>query len=140
MLSPFHLRSQTASFGSRRSLVVHCFSIYEVLSASITASNGSTFKHGKPVHTKRRGRTPTDLASNKSKGKEAVRMAHWCRRMGIVGVCNLHAHYAHLWPEDAPTLHKAEIIGTAILSLLVWLVAGYFFGLSMWRTLDNKYR
>jgi len=37
-------------------------------------------------------------------------------------------------------LSKTEIVGTMIFSLLVWMVAGYFFGLSMWKTFDKRYR
>ena len=37
-------------------------------------------------------------------------------------------------------LSMAEIIGTTIVSFLVWSVCGYFFGLWMWKIFDNKYR
>jgi len=42
-----------------------------------------------------------------------------------------------------PSTHQlsmAEIVGTTIFSFLVWLVGGYFFGVWMWNTFDNKYR
>jgi type IV secretory pathway TrbD component len=37
-------------------------------------------------------------------------------------------------------LSKAEIAGAIIFSLLGWIVGGYLFGLSMWKTFDKKYR
>jgi len=37
-------------------------------------------------------------------------------------------------------LSKAEIAGTTIITLLIWIVGGYLFGLSMWKTLDKRYR
>jgi hypothetical protein len=37
-------------------------------------------------------------------------------------------------------LSKAEIVGVTIFSFFLWMIGGYLFGLSMWKTLDNKYR
>lgn len=42
-----------------------------------------------------------------------------------------------------PSTHKLsmfEIIAATILSFVVWTAGGYVLGLSMWKTLDNKYR
>jgi hypothetical protein len=120
--------------------VVHRLSLYEILSAPSGESKSSSTLGQRWFLHERQGRTtPTGLASNKSKGQKAVRMAHWCDGLGLAGVCNLHARYAHFGPRTHQ-LSKAEIAGTIIFSLLVWIVGGYLFGLSMWKTLDKKYR
>lgn len=37
-------------------------------------------------------------------------------------------------------LSTTEIVLTAVFNLIVWTGGGYFFGLQMWKTFDNKYR
>src|SRR6266404_1047872 len=44
----------------------------------------------------------------KSKGQKALRMADRGHGLGIVGVCNLHTRYAHIRPENAPTLQDRD--------------------------------
>jgi hypothetical protein len=75
----------------------------------------------------------------KAKGKK-----RYIWRTGVMGWgLSVFAIFTPVMLIFGPRTHQlsmAEIVGTTILSFFVWMVAGYFFGLSMWKTFDNKYR
>ncbi len=65
-------------------------------------------------------------------------------RKGVIGWgLPVFAIFTPLMLILGPSTHelsRAETAGAVILSLLVWILAGYLFGRSMWRMLDNRYR
>jgi hypothetical protein len=75
----------------------------------------------------------------KAKGKK-----RYVWRTGVMGWgLPVFAIFTPLMLILGPRTHQlsnAEIAGTTIISLLIWIVGGYLFGLSMWKTLDKRYR
>src|SRR5260370_14830250 len=65
-------------------------------------------------------------------------------RKGVIGWgLPVFAIFTPLMLILGPSTHelsRAETAGAVILSLLVWILAGYLFGRSMWRMFDNRYR
>jgi len=75
----------------------------------------------------------------KAKGKK-----QYVWRVGVIGWgLPVFAIFTPIMIIFGPRMHqlsRAEIGGITVVSLLVWLVSGYFFGLSTWKSSCKKYR
>lgn len=71
-------------------------------------------------------------------------MKRYVWRTGVIGWgLPVFAIFTPLMLGFGPRTHhlsKAEIVGSTIFSLFVWMAGGYVFGRLMWKTLEKRYR